>query len=66
MARSFGGAAPGDVRLRPYSERGGVEASAGASGFGRSGYHIPWNKLDFSDVIRPRLSCAVRELAPLE
>lgn len=28
----------------------------------RSGYRIPWNKLDISDPARPRLTCPVEEL----
>ena len=32
----------------------------------RGGYRIPWNKLDLSDPLRPRLRCSVDELQPLE
>jgi sporulation protein YlmC with PRC-barrel domain len=31
-------------------------------GGGKSGYHIPWDKLDISDLERPRLLCAASEL----
>ncbi|MFL4981579.1 MAG: hypothetical protein ACJ8FU_21150 [Xanthobacteraceae bacterium] len=32
----------------------------------RGGYRIPWNKLDLSDPLRPRLRCSVDELQALE
>jgi hypothetical protein len=32
----------------------------------RGGYRVPWNKLDLSDPLRPRLRCSVDELEPLE
>jgi hypothetical protein len=30
------------------------------------GYRVPWDKLDLSDPVRPRLTCKVEELAQLE
>ena len=30
------------------------------------GYRVPWDKLDLSDPVRPRLLCDVSELQPLE
>lgn len=35
-------------------------------GRAREGYRVPWDKLDLSDPERPRLTCPVAELAPLE
>ena len=29
------------------------------------GYRVPWDKLDLTDRRRPRLTCAVADLAPL-
>jgi sporulation protein YlmC with PRC-barrel domain len=28
----------------------------------RTGYRVPWDRLDLSDVTRPRLTCALSEL----
>jgi hypothetical protein len=30
------------------------------------GYRVPWNELDLSDPLRPRLKCIVQELLPIE
>lgn len=35
-------------------------------GGGRSGYRVPWDKMDVSDMDRPRLLCAASELEPLK
>ena len=32
----------------------------------KTGYYIPWQKMDLSDPQRPRITCAVEELQPLE
>jgi sporulation protein YlmC with PRC-barrel domain len=30
------------------------------------GYRVPWNQLDLSDPLHPRLKCVVRDLLPIE
>jgi hypothetical protein len=30
------------------------------------GFRVPWNQLDVSDPLRPRLRCAVSELPPID
>jgi hypothetical protein len=37
-----------------------------AWGFPHSGYRIPWSKLDLAEMTRPRLTCSVQELLPLD
>jgi sporulation protein YlmC with PRC-barrel domain len=32
----------------------------------RAGYRVRWDQIDFSDPKRPRLTCTVTELSPLE
>ncbi len=32
----------------------------------KSGYSVPWDKIDFTDPERPKLTCNVNELPPLE
>jgi hypothetical protein len=32
----------------------------------KSGYRIRWDQIDFTDPERPKLTCQVSELAPLE
>lgn len=44
-------------------------ARAVMAGFGpliKSGYRVRWDQIDFTDPERPKLTCQVRELAPLE
>lgn len=40
-------------------------ALLGTFGGGKSGYRVPWDKIDVSDTGRPRLLCAASELEPL-
>ena|SRR5436305_13253882 len=40
-------------------------ALLGTFGGGKSGYRVPWDKMDISDVDRPRLLCPASELQPL-
>jgi sporulation protein YlmC with PRC-barrel domain len=32
----------------------------------KSGYSVKWNQIDFADPDRPKLTCSVSELTPLE